>query len=65
MFNQEITDSLKQELEKNNITTEYCDIEYIAKNTVDLDESAKNRLNKLTDALDELEDVNDFYTNDS
>jgi YebC/PmpR family DNA-binding regulatory protein len=57
--------NLKQELEKNNITTEYCDIEYIAKNTVDLDESAKNRLNKLTDALDELEDVNDFYTNDS
>ena len=55
--------NLKQALEKNKITAEYADIEYIAKNTVDITENEKNKLEKLTDALDELEDVSDYYTN--
>jgi len=57
--------NLKQMLEKNGTTTEYADIEYIAKNTVDTTENEKTKLEKLTDALDELEDVSDYYTNAS
>ena len=33
------------------------------KNTIELDESNKKKLDNLTHALDELEDINDFYTN--
>jgi len=54
---------LKEALEKNEFSCEYADVEYVAKNTVDLSEAEKNKLASLTEALDELEDVSDYYTN--
>jgi YebC/PmpR family DNA-binding regulatory protein len=57
--------ALKEALESKDVIVEFAEIEYIPKNTVDIDGSVKKKLDALTNALEELEDVNDFYTNDS
>lgn len=54
---------LKQELEKQGVKSEYAAVEYLPKNTVDLNEIDSAKLNSLTEALDELEDIQDYYTN--
>ena len=59
------TQRLKEALEAKGISIEYAGIEFIAKNTVDITEDQKQKLETLTDALDELEDVNDYYTNEA
>ncbi|MAG29034.1 YebC/PmpR family DNA-binding transcriptional regulator [bacterium] len=41
------------------------DGEYAPKQTIELDEAVKKKLNTLTDALEELEDVQDYYTNEA
>lgn len=55
--------SLKQALEKQDIKSDYAEVEFLPKNTVALDENGQAKLERLTDALDELEDVQDYYTN--
>ncbi|MBU2575729.1 YebC/PmpR family DNA-binding transcriptional regulator [Patescibacteria group bacterium] len=45
--------------------TEKDGIKYIPKTTINLDEDAKKKLNALIDALEELEDVNEFFANDA
>ncbi|MDP1709510.1 MAG: YebC/PmpR family DNA-binding transcriptional regulator [Candidatus Komeilibacteria bacterium] len=55
--------SLKQALEKQGIKSEYAAIEFLPKSTVALSESGQIKLEKLTNALDDLEDVQDYYTN--
>lgn len=55
---------LKQEIEKTGIKVEFADIEYIPKNKVDLDDSGKKKLDALIEDLENLEDVNDFFTNE-
>lgn len=54
---------LKQALEKENIKSEYAAVEYAPKNTVKLNAADQAKLDKITEALDELEDVQDYYTN--
>ncbi|PIP67359.1 MAG: YebC/PmpR family DNA-binding transcriptional regulator [Parcubacteria group bacterium CG22_combo_CG10-13_8_21_14_all_41_9] len=48
-----------------NRKTEKEGIKYIPKTTIQLDENAKNKLQTLKNALDELEDVNDYFTNEA
>ena len=43
--------------------TEETGIKYMPKTTIPLDENAKNKLNTLSESLEELEDVNEFFTN--
>ncbi len=54
---------LKQALEKQGIKCEYAEVEYLPKSTVALDEHNQAKLERITNALDELEDVQDYYTN--
>ncbi len=42
---------------------DYSGVEFIAKNTVEVDDEQHKKLENLTDALDELDDVTEFYTN--
>lgn len=55
--------TLKDVLEKQNIKSEFSEIEWLAKNTVALSESDGKKLDELTNTLDEMEDVQDYYTN--
>ncbi|OJI06543.1 transcriptional regulator [bacterium CG10_46_32] len=54
---------LKKTLEAQEFIIEFADIEYVPKNTVALSEADKKKLESLTEALEDLEDVNDFYDN--
>lgn len=40
-------------------------LEWVAKETVELDEEASEKMEKLYDALDELDDVDNIYTNEA
>jgi len=55
----------KQALESMGAKIATAGIEYIAKNKVDLDEDGKRKLENLTDDLDNLEDISDYFTNDA
>ncbi len=54
---------LKQVLEKQGIKCVYAEVEYLPKTTVALDEHNQAKLERITDALDDLDDVQDYYTN--
>jgi len=50
-------------LEKKSITSESAEIEYIAKEEIKAIEEEAEKLEKFTEALDDCEDVSDYYTN--
>lgn len=54
---------LKSYLENMNIATESAQIDYVPKETVDLDEGDRESIEKFIDTLEENEDVADYYTN--
>ena len=56
---------LKEEIEKTGVAVEYAGMEFVPQNTIDLPEGDKAKLEKLVDVLEELEDVNEVYTNES
>ena len=53
----------KQLLEAKHIATEAADIEFVAKEKIELSADDSEKLEKLIDALDDCEDVSDYYTN--
>jgi len=53
----------KQFLESKNIKTESAEIEYAAKERIDLSDEEKNRMEKFIEELESNEDVSDYYTN--
>ena len=53
----------KQFLESKNIKTESAAIEYMAKETTDLNNEEKIQVEKFIEELDNNEDVSDYYTN--
>lgn len=55
--------NLKQFLEEKKIVTESAEIEYVAKEEQELDEDGKEKIASFIEALEEDEDVSDFYTN--
>ncbi|MCK5460097.1 YebC/PmpR family DNA-binding transcriptional regulator, partial [Candidatus Parcubacteria bacterium] len=55
---------VKENLENSGVKIEYAQIEYIPKELKKIeDEKDKEIIKRLYDALDECEDVSDFYTN--
>ncbi|MEK7203047.1 MAG: YebC/PmpR family DNA-binding transcriptional regulator [Patescibacteria group bacterium] len=54
---------IKQFLENKNIKTESAEIEYVAKEHIDLNEDEKTRVEKFIEELEENNDVADYYTN--
>lgn len=54
---------IKQYLETKNIKTETAEIEYVAKEQMDLTDEDKKKVQALIDELEENEDVSDYYTN--
>jgi len=54
---------LKKYFDDKNINTESAEIEYIAKDHVELSETDQEKTDKLEDALEECEDVGDYYSN--
>ncbi len=55
--------SIKEFLEAKGLKTESADIEYVAKEKLDLPTDSKEKMEKFIEALDENEDVSDYYTN--
>jgi YebC/PmpR family DNA-binding regulatory protein len=54
---------VKQFLDSKNIKTETAEMEYIAKEELNLDDPAKEQVQKFIDELDGDEDASDYYTN--
>jgi len=54
---------IKENLEKNKIKISSADLEMIAKETKEVDDIMLEKVTKVLNALDELDDVNDYYTN--
>ena len=61
--NAEDLQSTKKFLEDKGIETESAEIEYVAKEGLEVNEEDKDKLNKFTEALEDNEDVADYYTN--
>ena len=55
----------KKFLEDRNIATESAGIEYVAKETIVLSAEDQEKVDKIIDALDDCEDVNDYFLNTS
>jgi len=53
---------VKKFLDSKNIKTESAELEYIAKEKKELSEEEKNKVEKFIDALDENNDVSNYYT---
>ena len=58
-----VLQSLKATIEKAKIEIESAGMEFVAKDKIELSDAEHERVAKLTDALDEIEDVADYYTN--
>ncbi len=54
---------MKKFLDSTNIKTESADIEYVAKEAVNLNDADKEQIEKFIEALEGCEDVSDYYTN--
>jgi len=54
---------LSEALEQSGIAVEYASMEFVPQNTVSLTESDNIKLEKLREALEELDDVDNIYTN--
>jgi YebC/PmpR family DNA-binding regulatory protein len=61
--NPEDLQPVSQFLESKKIGTESAEIEYVAKEQVDLDSEEQEQAQKFIDELDDNEDVSDYYTN--
>ena len=55
--------NLKKYFDDKEIATESAEIEYLAKDNVELSEDDHEKTNNLEDSLDECEDIGDYYSN--
>lgn len=56
-------DNVKKKLEEENVKAESPSLDWVAKEEIELDEKQKESANKLFEALDENDDVQDIYSN--
>ncbi len=54
---------IKDFLETKEIKVESADLEYVAKENTDISDADKEKVEKFIEALDESDDVSDYYTN--
>ncbi len=59
----EILQNIKGLLEDKNISAESSEVEYVAKDLIEIADNERERLERLVGELEENEDVNDYYTN--
>ncbi len=55
--------NLKKYFDDKEVETESAEIEYLAKDTIKLNETDHEKTDKLEDALDECEDIGNYYSN--
>lgn len=55
--------NVSKRLEKRGIKIEYAEIEYVPKETIEVSQDDNKKLEKFFEALDNDEDVDDYYTN--
>ena len=55
--------SVKENLENNEIKVESANLEMVAKEAKEIDDATLEKATKILDALDEIDDVNDYFTN--
>lgn len=55
--------SIKSYLEQKGLKIESANIEYVAKEKINLDDASLNTIDKLLEELDDNEDVSDYYSN--
>ncbi len=53
----------KRYLDQKSVAIESADIEYQAKDTINPDDAAREKIEKLEDAIDDCEDIADYYSN--
>jgi len=54
---------IKNYFEEKGINTESADVEYVAKENLEIDETELAKIESFTESLEEDEDVSDYYTN--
>ncbi len=54
---------VKEKLDQENIGVESADLEYVPKESKKVSAEAQEKIEKIYEALDDCDDVNDFYTN--
>lgn len=54
---------IKEAVKKNGLTVEHAEIEWVAKDPLDLDDEKGEKAMTFLDALDELDDIQNIYTN--
>lgn len=54
---------LKESLEKQGVNVDYANVEWFAKNPIQIDEEIQKKVDALFNELDEDPDVNDYYSN--
>lgn len=59
----EALNDIKDNLKRDDITVEYAEIEWVAKDPLDLQEDQAEKAMEFLDALDELDDIQNLYTN--
>ena len=55
--------TIKEVLGQFNILVEYAEVEWVSDCTIEVSEADRGKLERLFEALDELEDVTDYYHN--
>jgi YebC/PmpR family DNA-binding regulatory protein len=56
-------ESVRKYLEEKNIETSYCELDWVAKDKVEVDDKKGEKIAKLVESLEEHDDVNSVYTN--
>jgi YebC/PmpR family DNA-binding regulatory protein len=54
---------VKEELEKEGFKIDYAEIEWFAKNPIEIDEETQKKIDQLFNELDEDPDISDYFTN--
>ena len=56
-------EKVKKEIEEKNITVDYAEVEWVAKDKVDVDDDVAEKIEKLVERLEEHDDVSSVFTN--
>jgi len=56
-------EKVKDGIEKDGVEIDYAEIEWFAKDPITISEQEQKKINEIFAKLDEIEEVNDYYTN--
>jgi len=58
----ESLEKVKEKIEQSGIKIEYAEVEWVAKDPIEVSDQVKEKMESFFDELDEDEDVNNYYT---